>query len=710
MKKLLWCFLLFFPLLKSFGQSASGNLTVKTDANVLQTIIPSVTQGTLVPVVFVLRTYGTDEQRIYFWVTGVPTGDSTASYIAKHYMIIPNNAHGAGYWNAPKFFTDVSLVRNLISYLNQFYAAKGGSQSGAETDPTVQTYIKAITATQISKWNNGIGMSQNDSTRVVDSLFNRTTYYTIANPANYIRKSDLSGLRAVTYDPLVGSIDVPLSISTFTNDALYLKQANTDGMYVGLYGHYVNPSWITSLDYSKITNAPSPGTGPQGIQGIQGEKGDIGLTGATGSQGIQGNTGAVGLKGDVGATGTTGSVGATGAQGLQGVKGDTGSQGAVGATGSTGLTGSQGIPGTAGATGAKGDAGLQGIQGLTGAVGATGLTGAAGTSATPNTASTPLFITSNNITIQNASSTSTGALTMADWNAFNNKLSSFTESDPTVPSYAKGLTAFSVIKTATDPLYKPIGYTPTSSEISTALGFTPYNGSTNPNGYISSVTSSQVTTALGFTPLSASTAASTYEILSNKTATQSTSTTTYPNWAGITNYAYPNSNPSGYLQSSVAVSTYEPKVTAGTSLQYYRGDKTFQTLNTDGVTEGTINKYQYTPTINQGVTRTLGTAFTISTTRLATVYYTVTVTATSLLTVGTASANVYLEYSLNAGTTYLPVSQTGQSATTLAIITIQFTNGQTGVVTGQIPAGALVRLRSVVSGGTATYVTGMEVY
>jgi len=40
----------------------------------------------------------------------------------------------------------------------------------------------------------------------------------------------------------------------------------------------------------------------------------------------------------------------------------------------------------------------------------------------------------------------------------------------------------------------------TSTDVTTALGFTPYN-STNPNSYISSITSSNVTTALGFTPL-----------------------------------------------------------------------------------------------------------------------------------------------------------------------------------------------------------------
>lgn len=129
---------------------------------------------------------------------------------------------------------------------------------------------------------------------------------------------------------------------------------------------------------------------------------------------------------------------------------------------------------------------------------------------------------------------------ISQWTNNSGYLTSFTELDPTVPTYSKTLSAFSVIKSSTDPLYKAIGYTPTSLEITTALGFTPYN-STNPNGYISnvpaqsfssltgkpttlsgygitdaypltgnpsafltSITSGQVTTALGFTPYSAS--------------------------------------------------------------------------------------------------------------------------------------------------------------------------------------------------------------
>jgi len=47
------------------------------------------------------------------------------------------------------------------------------------------------------------------------------------------------------------------------------------------------------------------------------------------------------------------------------------------------------------------------------------------------------------------------------------------EVDPTVPDYSKGLTSFAVIKMSTDPLYKPIGYAPSNSEVIAALGGTP---------------------------------------------------------------------------------------------------------------------------------------------------------------------------------------------------------------------------------------------
>jgi len=98
-----------------------------------------------------------------------------------------------------------------------------------------------------------------------------------------------------------------------------------------------------------------------------------------------------------------------------------------------------------------------------------------------------------------ASSTSNGALSSTDWNTFNGKQN--------------------------------------------ALGFTPYN-STNPNGYISSITSSNVTTALGYTPYN-STNPSGY-ITGLSWAGISSKPTTLAGF-GITD-AYPLSgNPSGFL-------------------------------------------------------------------------------------------------------------------------------------------------------------------
>jgi hypothetical protein len=54
------------------------------------------------------------------------------------------------------------------------------------------------------------------------------------------------------------------------------------------------------------------------------------------------------------------------------------------------------------------------------------------------------------------------------------------------------------------------------------------------------------------------------------------------------------------------LATKEPLVTAGTTGQYYRGDKTFQTLNQDAVPDGTTNK-AYTATDKTRLANTSGT-------------------------------------------------------------------------------------------------------
>lgn len=377
------------------------------------------------------------------------------------------------------------------------------------------------------------------------------------------------------------------------------------------------------------------------------------------------------LKGD---TGANGQAGLTGQQGIQGVKGDTGDQGLIGAAGPQGL---------------------QGIQGV------------AGTSATPNTASTPLSITGNNVSIQIASESQSGALSAADWTTFNRKLSSFTETDPTVSSTVKSITSGNIALwndksyasltgkpilfdgqyssltgrpilfdgnynslsnlptlftvNQANSLYRPITYSPSASDITTGLGYTPYNGATNPNGYV----------------------------------------------------------------GSSALSTYQPLITAGTTAQYYRGDKTFQTLNTLAVPELTNLYYtdvrartaigalpnggitynaatgevsQTTPTYNNAPARALNTSYKPSTVRPTRVSYTVSVA--SVVSVGQAIA--YLEISVD-GTNWTIVNSAGE--TSVGLLNTKYYNLQ-----AEVPANYFFRIRSAVTlGGQVTFMSGQEV-
>lgn len=108
-------------------------------------------------------------------------------------------------------------------------------------------------------------------------------------------------------------------------------------------------------------------------------------------------------------------------------------------------------------------------------------------------------------------------------------------------------------------------------------------------------------------------------------------------------------------------------------------------------------------------TRTLNSNFTVSTTKNADVFYSVTCTATNPLLVGSSSAMAYLEYSTNAGSTWVLVSQNGNTNSVALAVSVQLTNAQTGVLSGSIPANALVRIRTATSGtASVAYVAGQE--
>jgi len=137
-------------------------------------------------------------------------------------------------------------------------------------------------------------------------------------------------------------------------------------------------------------------------------------------------------------------------------------------------------------------------------------------------------------------------------------LTSFTESDPIFSaSAASGITGTNI------------------TNWNTAYGW----GNHGIAGYLTGISGMMVTSALGYTP-------------------------------------YDSSNPSGYITASslsgyltaaTASSTYEPKITAGTTSQYWRGDKSWQTLDKTAVGLGNVENTALSTWAGSTNITTLGT-------------------------------------------------------------------------------------------------------
>lgn len=277
-----------------------------------------------------------------------------------------------------------------------------------------------------------------------------------------------------------------------------------------------------------------------------------------------------------------------------------------------------------------------------------------------------------------------------------------------------------------------------SSQITNALGYTPYSA-TNPNGYIASYTetdplfntkfAAKSTTDLtegtrlyytdgrARTALSVSGAGISYNSASGQftnTAPNQVVGLTGANGITITGL-YPNFT---ITQASGVVYTPGSGIgIVGSVISNASPDQTVSITsgNTTYLTaSGTYPNFTitpYVPAISVSVTRPINsTTFTISTTKQATVYYTVNVSCTA--TIGsTATGKVSLQYSQNAGSTWIDVSDVSNSnAVTLAIV-LNSVNAQDQVISGPVPANALCRLVSASTGTTTiTYVRGTEVY
>lgn len=268
----------------------------------------------------------------------------------------------------------------------------------------------------------------------------------------------------------------------------------------------------------------------------------------------------------------------------------------------------------------------------------------------------------------------TSALGYTPYNSTNPNgyISSFTEVDPTVPSYSKSLSSFNVIRTSTDLLYYPL--------------------SSNPSGYITSVP------------------AQSFSSLTGKPTTLS--------GYGITD-AYPlTGNPSGFISSYTETDPlFNTKFAGKTTTDLAEGANLYFTTNraraafTAGIgidiTSGVISiplSYNY-------VTRPVNsTTYTISATKNASVYYSIKIQCTA--SIGSNSAGtVALQYSTNGGSTWIDVGEVTNSNTVTLAIALNSVTVQTSVIAAQIPANALVRMNSTITGTTAiTFVRGQEVY
>jgi len=157
---------------------------------------------------------------------------------------------------------------------------------------------------------------------------------------------------------------------------------------------------------------------------------------------------------------------------------------------------------------------------------------------------------------------------------------------------------------------------------------------------------------------------------------------------------------SGDLQVMPSFNTKFAAKFNGTTSQYVRGDGSFATF------PSTASRV-----VNNNVSRSLNSNYTISSTRDCTVTYSVALSVTNPLLAGSSTANAFLEYSTDGGTTWTTVSHVSNQSSVALTVTVAITLPNTFVLSGYVPANALTRIRSTTTGtASVTYTRGQEIY
>lgn len=229
----------------------------------------------------------------------------------------------------------------------------------------------------------------------------------------------------------------------------------------------------------------------------------------------------------------------------------------------------------------------------------------------------------------------------------------------------------------------------------------------NPSNFLTSITSGQVTGALGFTPYSASNPSGFVSQSGARTAVSLTTTgtsgaATYNSATGVLNV--PNYAPGTGTVTSV---------TAGTGLS---GGAITSSGTISMPAVGTAGSYSGVTTDAQGrvsagtvrsqsaATRSLNTAFQVSTTRDAEVRYSVQCTVTASIT-GGQNCDVFVDIATDQAFTQnvQSVGVVGQGQAYTLAVAIQGVQPQTQQVIGYVPAGYWARIRTSSNTGSPSF-------